>query len=309
MKILPLKPFYNVAANQQAQLLTQELGTMYSLHALHFVLGGGDTNANTSQIYVKFAKQDLINIQSNAGSALSAGQMLQAINTWKGTGAGTAGYLTLFLGDPEMADNRHRHLGDLDLSVHRESDGAAGVLEIYHTLGAGANPTLTAWAEVEPPKALRGFSANDSQVHRVYLRSTPPVASALNNSQLDLDVGAAVKGKIQAEYWFSGHLTSLEIKRANVELWQNLPTALVTALQAYQGHVATAGLYVWSPTYQGDITKSVDSLLPDETTGAAFNHLATTSAADTIDVYTAVTGNRYLSAVQTGGGNVVKKAA
>src|SRR5215469_9289239 len=147
MKLLPLKPFYNVAANGQAQLLTQELGTQYSLHALHFVLGGGNNNANTSQIWVRFAKQDIINLVTNAGSALAAGTMMQAINSWKATGAGTAGYLSLFFGDPEL----------------------------YHQLGAGVAPTLTAWAEVEPPKALRGFSDRDAMLHKVFLRSTPPV--------------------------------------------------------------------------------------------------------------------------------------
>src|SRR5215469_2714160 len=221
MKLLPLKPFYNVAANGQAQLLTQELGTQYSLHALHFVLGGGNNNANTSQIWVRFAKQDIINLVTNAGSALAAGTMMQAINSWKATGAGTAGYLSLFFGDPELPNSKHKHLGDIDMSVHRESDGTAGVLEIYHQLGAGVAPTLTAWAEVEPPKALRGFSDRDAMLHKVFLRSTPPVAGALNNSQLDVDDGAAVEGKVLHEYWFHGHLTPLEVKRANVELWQN----------------------------------------------------------------------------------------
>lgn len=309
MKVLPLKPFYNVAANGQAQLLTTELGTLYSIHALHFVQGGGDSNANTSQIWTRFAKQDLINMVSNAGSALSAGQMLQAINTWKGTGAGTGGYLSLFFGDPEMPDKMHRHLGNLDTTVHRESDGSAGTLEIYHQLGAGAAPTLAAWAEVNAPKANLGFSANDCLRHKVWLRSSPPVAGALVNSQLDVDDGAQVRGKVMAEYWFHGHLTSLEIKRANVELWQNLAVALVSALQAYQGHAATAGLYVWSPTYQGDMTKAVDSILPDGTTAASWNHLASVSAADTIDIYTAVIGNRYLSAVKSGGGKTVARSA
>lgn len=279
---IQLKAFQNVAANSTASLSTQELNG-YSVHALRFVLGGGNTKANITRLQVRVNKKSIIDHIT--------GTQYQNINTWKNAG-NVATDLAFFFGNPDAVTYRGQHLTDLDLSNIKDPSGAAASLEIQADLGAGVAPTLSCFAEVGPGKALTGqFSPNEYATTKAYIRTLLTPAAALALQQQDIGFGSHAGAGILNEFWFHANMTSLQVKKSGLVIWDNIAIAQMNDWQLDYNHPTVAGMYVWSPTYRKFYEELETTITPDGKTPYPFQHLLTTSAADTINVFTEVATN------------------
>lgn len=297
MQFLQLPSFGNtVAANGTASLVTAKLDNK-SLHAVHFDIGGGNTRANMSRVQLRYAEKDIINLVAHPVGPISAGTLLQNLMTWRNANLGVAegaGYLPVFLGNPEVPDYRQKHLGDLDMSVHRGTDNKAANFEIQVDLGAGVAPTMSAFAEVYAPKQALGQHPADQLVHKMYIRNYFTPSGAQPRQEYQLGIGAKAKAQIVNMFMFDAQLTSLEVDKDDVKLWQDIAVADAKALQARYGHVAVAGMDVWSPTMHGDLLDMVSTTKDgDRINPATFQFLFTVAAADSITALVEVIGDQY----------------
>ena len=276
MKIL-LKNFSTVNPGGTASLSLKSLNG-FTLHALRFVLGGSTfTKAMMNRIQIRVEQKDVIN--------QITGTQLQDINSWH-KGANTATDLAFFFGNPDANTYHGQHVTDLDLSVIKNKNGGAATLDIEVDIAVSAvAPTLIAYADVGAPKKDQGvFAPNEGPLFKAFIRSLLTPGAAFNLQPQDIGLGIP-GGGILNEYWFHANMTSLEIKKSAIDIWQNVPIEQMNAWQEDYGHPVQAGMYVWSPTYRGYVGELETTLQPDGKTPYPYEHLLSVSAADTINVF------------------------
>jgi hypothetical protein len=271
MDTIKLPPFSNVAPGQLATLSTTALNGM-SVHAIIFALTGV-TKAQLTNIKVTLNAKQLV-------SDLT-GTQLQSLNSQKGLGNSTD-YLMCYFGNPRARTIKGQHITDLDQSLY------AAPLEFQLRIDAGASaPGIEAYALVNPPKVALGlgYTADDALVLKALLRTVLNPANAINKAAYDIAIGSAAGAAIESMAFFHANMTSLEVKKSGVIVFEDLSIDLNSAIQTDFQRAPEDGLYVWQPTADGNMGQAVATVKPN---GQPYSmqFLVTTSAADTITVYT-----------------------
>lgn len=274
MDTIKLPPFSNVGAGNLATLVTEKLFGM-SAHALDFVLTGF-TTADIESFAIRCGGKTLVPNMTGAE--------LQALNNYAGRDTG-ASILRVYFGNPEAHTAKGRHITDFDQSIYRES------LEIEIQIGAGAvAPKIESWARVTPPKIALGlgFTPSDAAVLKAFIRTILNPAAAVVKAAFDIGFGSQAGAVVQRMAFFNSKLTSLEVKKSGVVIFEDIGQALNEQLQkdSFPARVPQAGMYVWDPTLDG-ISQAVTTVKPDGTR-YSMEYLVTTSGADTIKVYAEV---------------------
>lgn len=275
-----LSPIQNVQATGIASLSTQELAG-FSVHAIHLVLGGtAFTKAMLENIEVRLNKKVLVDY------SISATQ-IQDINTWRGLG-GDATHLSIYFGNRDAKDFHGQHVTDLDLSVIKGDNGQAASLDFRFNIVGATAPTLAAYAEVYAPKAALGFSAGDQQFVKALVPTLLTPAAAVVRQAQPIGFGSHAGAGILNEFWFHANLVSLLISKAGITIWDDVNVADAGQLEADNGKTPVAGMYVFSPTMEGFIGALEPTVMPDGKTVYPYQHLLTTSAADSINVFSEI---------------------
>lgn len=274
MDYIKLPPFSNVGANVLATLSTTLLNGM-NLHGLVFKLGG-----------TTFDRSHLNSIQLRLGGKVLipqiSGTQMATINSQKGI-TDNAGFLSFFFGSPTARTIRGQHLTDLDLSIYPHP------LEFSVEIGAATAPTLECYALVTPPKLAlgMGYSADEAAALRAYIRTALSYSNAVTKAAADISIGSAAGAVIQSMNFFHAKLSSLEVKKQGVVIFEDIDDALNDQLQVNYKREPQAGLYVWQPTVDHNEGQAVRTVRADGSP-YSFNFLLTTSAADNITVFTEV---------------------
>jgi hypothetical protein len=278
---IKLKPFVSVVAGGTASLSTTECDG-FAVHAIRLVLGGTTfTKAQVDRFNVRLNKKDIVNSIT--------GTQVNSINTWRKCNiVASNNDLPWYFGNPNALSFKGQHATDLDLSAIKDpQSGNAASLEIQVDIDAGASaPTLVAYAEVlSPKKAFPGsFKPSDYGVVKAFVKTILAPSAGLTLAAFDIGFGSHAGAGIINEFWFHTYLTSLQIKKSGVIIWDNIAIQEMNAWQQDYGHTAVSGMYVWSPTYQG-IMGTIEPTMAPGGGLYPFQHLLTCSQSDTISVF------------------------
>jgi hypothetical protein len=276
MDLLRLNPFPSVNASARATLVTDQLRG-YSLHGLAFVRGGTTfTNAHLSNVRVRLDGKDLVN-------GITGAQLVD-LNEYDGL-TDVTNHTFFYFGDPAARTIRGQHWGDLDLSLYQKP------LEIEVDLGAATAPTLQVYALVGVPKLSMGigFSEMEAAQFRSLIRSTIQPAAAVSRATYGISLGSSAGARLRRAAFFHTNLTSVDFAKQSLRKWDDIPTALNSAVVQQYARTPQSGLYVLDRIFDGNQGESEETVRAD---GTPWNlQIAlTTSAADTItalaDVYT-----------------------
>jgi hypothetical protein len=129
------------------------------------------------------------------------------------------------------------------------------------TLAGGTAPTLSAIAEVAPPKVL---DAQSNVLFRALLR-TPlsPGAAATFAPQL-INYGQAGGALLRRLFFFSALVTALEIKRDGLDIFEQIPLALNNAIQSEQfPHAPQANIFTYDVIEDDIESKALTTIRKD----------------------------------------------
>lgn len=217
-KIL-LEPFQNVVATGVAQLTTQRIWPN-TLEYISLVLGGGAfTKAMMTLIVVKLGQKPIWYI---GGGPDNGGSTIQSINSYEGRGT-TATLLTLPFANPFARSPKQQYIGAVDT-------GQVGInnITLLVTIAGATTPTLTAWAEVAPPKTL---SAANNLLFRAFLQTPIAPPAAGNFVPFLLNVGQAGGALLRRLVLPSAVLTAAEVKRDGLDIFEQIPLAVFNAME------------------------------------------------------------------------------
>jgi len=271
MDILKLDPFPSIAASSPFSLSTREIAGR-TVYAVFFELGGTFTKAQITSLRIRAGQKDVL--------PKIDGDQLQTINDYQGLTA-DANYLFHWFCDPLATSVRGEWLGGLDLSIY-----GSDPLEIRGDVGAATAPTLQAWAIVGPPKTALGYAFSDAEAHwsRVLVPTVLQPAASVTRQSASIGLGSQAGGRIRQISFLHSNLTSVEFrKNANI-LWEDLPVALVNAVENSFARSNQTGLYVVDRIVNGAQGEAETTLQPDGTPWP-MQVLISTSASDTINVY------------------------
>lgn len=274
-----LSPFPNVPATGTFALATKELAGL-GVHALHFVLGGGAfTKADITNLEIKVGGRTLVDYSMSATN-------IDNTNTWRDAPSAVA-TLSVYFGNPEFVDFHDRHVTDLDLAVLRDKDGTPATISIRGAIAGATTPTLDVYADVLTPKSSMGFDKNEHRLVKAVIPTVITPAAAVTRQSVPVGHGHAGSAVLN-EFWFNAHLSSLLISKNNVTLLDDVPAADLADFYAERNRTAVAGMFAWSPTLEGFAGAAERTVMPDGQTPYPFDHKVTTSAADTLSVFSEV---------------------
>lgn len=263
-----LEPFNNVGANQRA-ILQSSLVKGNTLEQIVLTLGGGAFTK--SHLGVMRAKVNQKTIWE-----LNSGNDLNSIQLYNGHPAAAA-YLSLMFSEPRARDRVGQMMGALDLSAGVDTF----TLEV--DIGAATTPTLTAHAILSPPQAKGdGAAAAVSPLMRAMLLTTIPISAAVTDAAYDVNVPRG--SLLKRLYIFHTNLTGFRVKRDGVDIWESVPPALASFIEDEYGHDPQAGLYVYDPILDDNMSAAIPTMRPDGRL-ATHQFLFTTSNADTLRIY------------------------
>lgn len=271
MDLLRLNQFPSVAANSRATLVTDQLLDT-SIHGLVFERGGGAfTNAHISNLRVRVDGKDVVN-------GISGAQLVD-LNEYEGL-TDVTNYTFLFFGDPTARTIRGQHIGDLDLSMYRKP------LEIEVDIGGATTPTLQAYAITGVPKLAMGIGFNELEAAnlRALVRTIIQPAAAVTRASYGISLGSVPGARIRRVAFFHTNLARVELQKQSLRKWDDVPTALNTAVAAQYARTAQSGLYVLDRIVDGNQGEAESTVQSD---GRPWNLQLnlTTSAADTITAF------------------------
>lgn len=219
-KIL-LEPFQNVVAAGVAQLTTQRIWPN-TLEYISLVLGGGAfTKAMITNLQIRLGQKPIWNL--GFGNT-NAGTDLQAVNSYEGRGA-TATLLTIPFANPFARTPKQQYLGACDM-------GTVGVnnMTLLVTIAGATTPTLTAYAEVAPPKTL---DAASNLLFRAILETPLAVPAAGVFVPFLINYGQAGGALLRRLVFAAANtqVTALEIKRDGLDIFEQIPVAVIQAMQ------------------------------------------------------------------------------
>lgn len=262
MALLKFEPFQNVGASQRA-ILDSQVVLGNTLKKIVLQLGGTFTKAMITLIKVKLNQKTVMEV---------TGSQLDSINKYLGI-ADDAAFLTIPFDDITAAlpGQVGEDIGALDTSLGVNS------FRIEVDIGGATSPTLAAWFEAVPPLPRSGELAATSPALRSLITSTLTPNTAAEHT-LRADIGQNAGALLARMYIFHSNLTSFELKKNNVPIFEEVTVAVNEFVQGEHGRVPQSGLYVYDPVASGDMTKMI------RTAGAVFQQLYTVSGSDTITV-------------------------
>ena len=245
-KIL-LEPFQNVVATGQAQLTTQRIWPN-TLEYIMLVLGG-----------TTFTKAMITNLQVRLGQKTiwyTTGTDVQTLNSYEGRTA-SANYLSLNFANAFARTPKQQYLGAIDF-------GQVGVrdLTILVTITGATAPTLTAYAEVAPPKVLDPAS---NLLFRALLQ-TPLAPSGATTFQPFLINYGQAGGALLRRLLFAQQtvVTALEIKRDGLDIFEQLTTTVTNYVETELfPHAPQASNFIYDAIEDNIESKALTSVRAD----------------------------------------------
>ncbi len=277
MRLIELEQLQGVAASSTATLATDRLLGM-SLHALILQRGGGAfTNAHLANIMARVDGKEVV-------KALTGAQLVD-INEYEGL-TDVTNYTVVPFGDLAARTIRGQHLGDIDFSIYRKP------LELEIGIGAATTPTLKVWALTGAPKLQMGIGYNEAEAAtlRALIRTVITPSAAVDRKTFALSIGSAAGAKLRRAYFFHTNLTAVELYKQGERMWNNVPTALNSAIAQQFARVPQSGLYVLDRIVDGNQGEA-EATLRDDGTPWSLELNLTTSASDSITAYADVYHN------------------
>lgn len=251
-------PFFNVVASGVASL-DLELGMTYQRIVL--VLGGTTfTKAMITRIVAKLNGKIFYDI---------TGSRLDSINKYRGL-ADDANHLTIDFSEPNAKTVAGMYAG----GIGTQSGVSSFTLEV--TIAGATAPTLASKSMLTEPQPLGKIMG---MVHH------PVNLSAGGKYPVILPHGPEAAHLIKRVHLFHSNVTALEVKKNGLEIFEDMLVADNEFIQKEYGKVPQAGLYVYDPVVNDDMSRVLDTA---NARSLQFN--TTVSAADTIDVHAEVVG-------------------
>jgi hypothetical protein len=277
MDLIRLSQFPSVPADGVATLVTNQLQD-YAVHGLVLERGGGAfTPAMLTNLRLRLNGKDVLN-------GLTAPRLID-LNEYDGLTTVT-NYDFIYFGDPTARTIRGQHLGDIDLSFYRTP------LELECTIAGATTPTLRAYALAEVPKRSMGlgFTDGEAAAFRALIRTVTTPAAAVTRQSTQVSLGSGAGALIRKLGLFHTNLTAVDFAKQSLRKWDDIPTALNSAVAQQFARVPQSGLYVLDRVVDGNIGGAEPTVQAD---GRPWNlELSlTTSGADTITTFADVLTN------------------
>jgi hypothetical protein len=234
------------------QILKTERVYPNTLEALILQLGGGvaPTKAQLTRIVAKLGA-------SNKPIWDITGAQLNSLNLYEGR-PNTATVLVLPFSNSRARTVESQMIGALDM-------GAVGqrqvTLEV--TVGGGTTPTITAWAEIAPPK-LFGPGAQENQLFRAILTTPLTFAAAATRSPQVIATAAAGGALLRRLNFFSATVTSFELQRDGTPYFEDTPLAVNNAYLDELGHDPQASIYTYDAIDDDNEAKALAQVRADK---------------------------------------------
>jgi hypothetical protein len=237
------------------------VGTMYlkstrifpnTLEAIIIQLGGtvAPTKAQLSRLVMKL------------GSATKpvwdlTGAQLNTLNLYEGR-PNTATVLVLPFTNTRARTIESQMIGGIDF-------GAIGIREftLEVTVTGGTAPTLTAWAEVAPPK-LFGDGAAENQLFRALLTTPLTFTGALNRFPQNIATAAQGGALLRRLLFDSALVTSFELRRDGQPYFEDTPLAVNNAYLDELGHDPQANTYMFDAIDDDNESKALAQVRSDK---------------------------------------------
>lgn len=271
MDLIELEQLQGVAASSTATLATDRL-IGRSLHALILERGGtAFTNAHLANIMARVDGKEVV-------KALTGAQLVD-INEYEGL-TDVINYTFIPFGDITARTIRGQHLGDIDFSIYPKP------LELEIGIGAATAPTLKVWALTGAPKLQMGigYDAKEAAQLRALIRTVITPSAAVDRKTFSLSIGSGAGAKLRRAYFFHTNLTKVELYKQGERKWNNIATALNSAVAQQFARVPQSGLYTLDRIVDGNQGEA-EATLRDDGTPWALELNLTTSAADSITAY------------------------
>lgn len=242
-------PFNNVVNNGVA---TVNLPIGMSYNRITLQLGGTFTKAMITDIKVKLNGKVIF---QNTGSRLDL------IQTYRGFTA-SANFLVIDFTEARARTMAEQYVGNLNTAQGVSS------LTLEVTIAGATNPTLESWSELGPPAPLG-----------VIYKQLMFVSSNTGSGKFPVRlIDVANRGAIVKRVHFAhgGNLTSLEVKKNGIVIFDNVPVAVNTFLNGQYEKTAQTNLFSYDPTCTNNYSEAIRT---NDMTSLEFN--ATYSASDT----------------------------
>lgn len=247
MAKIQLEPFQNVSAAGTAIMTTSRIWPN-TLEYIAMTYGGGvpATKAQTSRILVRLGSKPIWDI---------TGSELASICLFEGRVA-TATVLILPWANWFARSIPEQYIGAIDF-------GQVGVrdLTMEVTLAGGTTPTLSAIAEVAPPKVLDPAS---NVLFRALLRTPLSPAGAATFAPQLINYGQAGGALLRRLFFFNAVVTALEVKRDGLDILEQIPLALINAIQSESfPHTPQANIYTYDVVEDDIESKALTTIRKD----------------------------------------------
>lgn len=278
MAKIQLEPFQNVSAAGTALMTTSRIWPN-TLEYLAITLGGGvaPTKAQLTRVLVRLGSKPIWDI---------TGAEMASISLYEGRTA-TATILILPWSNWFARSIPEQYLGAIDF-------GQVGVrdLTLEITIAGGTTPTLSAIAEVAPPKVL---DAQSNVLFRALLRTPLSPAGAATFAPQLINYGQAGGALLRRLFFFSAVVTALEIKRDGLDILEQIPLALINAIQSENfPHAPQANIYTYDVIEDDIESKALTTIRKDSKNNVSLipqQILTSLSGAATFDVVADVLAN------------------
>lgn len=228
MAKIQLEPFQNVSAAGTGIMTTTRIWPN-TLEYIVITLGGGvaPTKAQISRLLVRLGSKPIWDITGSEIASICAYENRTA----------TATILILPFSNFDARSIAEQYLGAIDF-------GAVGVrdMTLEITLAGGTTPTLSAIAEVAPPKVLDPAS---NVLFRALLRNPIAPAAAATFLPLLLNYGQGGGALLRRLWFFSALVTALEIKRDGLDIYEQIPLATNNAILQELQNVPQANIFTY----------------------------------------------------------------
>lgn len=235
-----LEPFQNVAATGHF-VLTSKLVLGNVIERIVLELGGGAlTKAMITNLVVRLNGKVVIGPISATHLDLMQRYSL-LVND--------AARLTIDFTEPVSRSIQGQLMG----AIHTN---AAGVTDftIEGDITGATTPTLVAYAMLRSPASLtpeRGFDPATLPLIRCII-PTSVTETAAGQFQHDLNYGSGGDSLIKRVYIHSTILTSFQVKRDSLDIYEDVSSALAGYIEAEYGRDDQANMYVWDPLVDGN---------------------------------------------------------
>lgn len=278
MAKIQLEPFANVSAAGTAICTTSRIWPN-TLEYIAITLGGGvaPTKAQLTRVLVRLGSKPIWDI---------TGSEIASICLYEGRVA-TATVLILPFANWFARSIPEQYLGAIDF-------GQVGVrdLTMEITIAGGTTPTVTAIAEVAPPKVLDPAS---NVLFRALLRTPLSPAGAATFAPQLINYGQAGGALLRRLFFFSAVVTALEIKRDGLDILEQIPLALINAIESESTfHAPQASIYTYDVIEDDIESKALTTIRKDSKGNVSLipqQILASLSGAATFDVVADVFAN------------------